>query len=31
MKPVYDFIVKPCGQRYNNSIKVGDVDLILNT
>ena len=31
MKSLYDFIVKPCGSRYNNSIKVGDKELVLNT
>ena len=31
MKSLDDYIVKPLGERYNNSKKVGDVDLILNT
>ena len=32
MKPLYDYIVKPLGKRYNNSIKLaGDKELILNT
>ena len=31
MDSVYDFIVKPLGNRYNNTKKVGDKDLILNT
>jgi len=31
MKSVFDFVVSPCGDRYNNSVKVGDKDLILNT
>ena len=31
MRPVSDFIIKPNGERYNNSVKVGDIDLILNT
>ena len=31
MRPVSEFIIKPKGSRYNNSTKVGDVDLILNT
>jgi len=31
MRPVSDFIIKPSGGRYNNSVKVGDIDLILNT
>tara|TARA_Y100001938_G_scaffold6591_1_gene8135 strand:+ start:7975 stop:8568 length:594 start_codon:yes stop_codon:yes gene_type:complete len=31
MKSVYNFVVTPIGKRYNNSKKVGDKDLILNT
>lgn len=31
MKPIYDYIVEPLGDRYNNSKKVGDKSLILNT
>ena len=31
MKSVYNFVVKPKGNRYNNSKKVGDSELILNT
>ena len=31
MKSVYNYVVKPKGDRYNNSKKVGDKDLILNT
>ena len=31
MKSIYDFIVKPVGERYDNSIKVGDKSLIVNT
>ena len=31
MKAYKDFIVSPVGERYNNSTKVGDKDLILNT
>jgi len=31
MKSLDDYIVRPLGERYNNSKKVGDVDLILNT
>ena len=31
MKSVYDFVVKPKGERYNNTKKVGDSELILNT
>jgi len=31
MKAYKDFIVSPIGERYNNSTKVGDKNLILNT
>mgnify|MGYP003659385300 FL=1 len=31
MKAYKQFIVSPIGYRYNNSIKIGDQDLILNT
>ena len=31
MKSVYNFVVTPKGDRYNNSKKVGDKNLILNT
>ena len=31
MKSVYNYVVKPKGGRYNNSKRVGDKDLILNT
>jgi len=31
MKSVYNFVVKPKGGRYNNTTKVGDSELILNT
>jgi hypothetical protein len=31
MKSVYCFVVKPKGERYNNSIQVGDKSLIVNT
>ena len=31
MKPYKDFIVSPIGERYNNSKKIGDKELILNT
>ena len=31
MKSVYDFIVKPIGERYANTKKIGDTDLVLNT
>jgi len=31
MKSPYDYIVKPYGDRYNNSISIGDKSLITNT
>ena len=31
MKSVYNFVVAPIGGRYNNTKKVGDSELILNT
>ena len=31
MKSIYGFVVEPKGERYNNSVKVEDVNLILNT
>ena len=31
MKSVYNFVVTPVGERYNNVKKVGDSELILNT
>ena len=31
MKSLYDFIVKPLGDRYENEIKIGDKTLVLNT
>lgn len=31
MKSVYNFVVEPIGERYNNKKKVGDSELIINT
>jgi len=31
MKSLYDFIIKPLENRYNNEIKVSDKTLIINT
>ena len=31
MKSVYNFVVEPIGERYNNTKKVGNLNLILNT
>jgi len=31
MKSVYNFVIEPKGERYNNKKKVGDKELILNT
>ena len=31
MRSLYDFIIKPLGDRYENELKVGDKTLVLNT
>jgi len=31
MKSLYDFIVKPVGEKYSNTIKIGDKNLVVNT
>jgi len=31
MKSLYDFIVKPVGEKYNNTVRIGDKDLVVNT
>jgi hypothetical protein len=31
MKSVYNFVVRPKGKRYNNTKKIGDSELIINT
>ena len=31
MKSVYNFVVAPIGKRYNNTKKIGDSELIINT
>ena len=31
MRSLYNFIIKPLDQRYTNTKKIGDIDLILNT
>ena len=31
MKSVYNFVVTPIGERYNNKKKIGDSELIINT
>ena len=31
MKSIYNFVVKPKGERYNNTKRVGDSDIIINT
>ena len=31
MKSIYNFVITPKGERYNNIKKIGDKDLILNT
>ena len=30
MKSLFDFIVEPVGERYDNKVKVGDKSLIIN-
>ena len=31
MNSIYDFIVEPLGEKYSNTIKVGDKTLVINT
>ena len=31
MNSIYDFIVEPIGERYNNTLKINDKNLILNS
>ena len=31
MRSLYDFIIKPLGERYDNERKIGDKTLVLNT
>ena len=31
MEALFDYIIKPIGERYNNSVKIGDSKLIINT
>ena len=31
MRSLYDFIIKPLGDRYENELKLGDKTLVLNT
>ena len=31
MKSIFDFVITPQNKRYNNTKKIGDVDLIVNT
>ena len=31
MKPIFELVVKPLGDRYSNSVEVGEKSLILNT
>jgi len=31
MNSIYDYIIEPIGERYNNKTKIGDKELILNT
>ena len=31
MKSLYDFIVKPLGDKYKNTVKIADKDVVVNT
>ena len=31
MRSLYDFIVKPVGEKYNNTVRIGGKDLVVNT
>ena len=31
MKSIYGFVIEPKGERYNNTVKIGNVDLVVNT
>ncbi len=31
MRSLYDFIVEPLGEKYNNEVKIGDKRLVINT
>ncbi len=31
MRSLYDFIVEPLGEKYNNEVKIGDKSLVINT
>jgi len=31
MKSIYGFVIEPKGKRYNNTVKVGNIDLVVNT
>ena len=31
MKSLYDFIIEPLGDKYSNTIKIGDKDVVVNT
>ena len=31
MRSIYGFVIEPKGKRYNNTVKVGNVDLVVNT
>ena len=31
MKSLYDFIIQPLGDKYNNTVKIGGVDVVVNT
>ena len=31
MRSLYDFIVKPVGEKYNNTVRIDNKDLVVNT
>ena len=31
MKSLYDFIVEPVGDKYSNTVNIGDIKLVVNT
>jgi hypothetical protein len=31
MNSLYDFIVEPVGEKYSNTVKVGNKELVVNT
>ena len=31
MKSLYDFIIQPMGDKYSNTVKIGNKDIVVNT